>query len=58
MFLIKNNLNFNFYHCGLFNSGTAVGLSNWLRVTFAVDLASLQDGLLRLKNFCSTHSKL
>ncbi|KMZ72847.1 putative Tyrosine aminotransferase [Zostera marina] len=38
--------------------GTAVGLSDWLRITFAVDLASLQDGLIKLKNFCRSHRKI
>ncbi|KMZ60544.1 Aminotransferase family protein, partial [Zostera marina] len=35
--------------------GTAVGLSNWLRITFAIDLPSLEDGLVKLRNFCNRH---
>ncbi|RZC90107.1 hypothetical protein C5167_044737 [Papaver somniferum] len=37
--------------------GTAVGLKNWLRITFAIEPTSLQDGLLRLKAFCQRHAK-
>ncbi|KAI3981653.1 hypothetical protein MKX01_027248 [Papaver californicum] len=37
--------------------GTAVGMKNWLRITFAVEPSSLQDGLLRLKAFCQRHAK-
>ncbi|KAL1210200.1 Tyrosine aminotransferase [Cardamine amara subsp. amara] len=37
--------------------GRAVGLMNWLRLTFAVELELLVDGLSRLKNFAQRHSK-
>ncbi|CAD5180851.1 unnamed protein product [Musa acuminata subsp. malaccensis] len=37
--------------------GCAVGFKNWLRITFAVDPSSLEDGLERLKSFCLKHSK-
>ncbi|KAI3830621.1 hypothetical protein MKX03_016453 [Papaver bracteatum] len=37
--------------------GTAVGLKNWLRISFAVEPTSLQDGLMRLKAFCQRHAK-
>ncbi|KAK1268821.1 Nicotianamine aminotransferase A [Acorus gramineus] len=37
--------------------GSAVGLKNWLRITFAVGPSSLEDGLGRLKSFCERHSK-
>ncbi|XP_026437443.1 probable aminotransferase TAT2 [Papaver somniferum] len=37
--------------------GTAFGLKNWLRIMFAVEPTSLQDGLLRLKAFCQRHAK-
>ncbi|CAN1179394.1 Probable aminotransferase TAT2 [Linum perenne] len=37
--------------------GTAVGLPNWLRITFAADPASLEQGLARLKSFCERHTK-
>ncbi|KAK1301745.1 S-alkyl-thiohydroximate lyase SUR1 [Acorus calamus] len=38
--------------------GSAVGLKNWLRITFAVDPSSLEDGLGRLKSFCKRHSNV
>eukprot|EP00258_Populus_trichocarpa_P051467 XP_024467486.1 probable aminotransferase TAT2 isoform X1 [Populus trichocarpa] len=37
--------------------GTAVGLKNWLRITFAVDPVSLEEALGRVKSFCLRHSK-
>ncbi|CAA6672972.1 unnamed protein product [Spirodela intermedia] len=37
--------------------GSTVGLPNWLRITFAVEPSSLEDGLLRLKAFCGRHAK-
>ncbi|KAL3509315.1 hypothetical protein ACH5RR_028716 [Cinchona calisaya] len=37
--------------------GLTVGLRNWLRVTFAVELSSLEDGLGRIQAFCSRHAK-
>ncbi|KAL1219372.1 Tyrosine aminotransferase [Cardamine amara subsp. amara] len=37
--------------------GRAVGLKNWLRITFAVELELLIDGLSRLNNFAQRHSK-
>lgn len=37
--------------------GVTVGLKNWLRVTFAVEYSSLEDGLGRLKSFCQRHAK-
>ncbi|KAM3199994.1 putative aminotransferase TAT2 [Capsicum annuum] len=36
--------------------GTAVGLKNWLRITFAVEPSFLEEGLRRLKSFCLRHS--
>ncbi|CAI0440940.1 unnamed protein product [Linum tenue] len=36
--------------------GTAVGLRNWLRITFAVDPELLEEGLARLKSFCKRHT--
>lgn len=38
--------------------GTAVGLKNWLRVTFAADPHSLKEALGRLKSFYERHAKL
>lgn len=37
--------------------GTAVGLKNWLRITFAIDPSSLEVALDRLKCFCLRHVK-
>lgn len=37
--------------------GVAVGLKNWVRVTFAIDPSSLDDGLQRMKAFCQKHQK-
>uniref|UniRef100_A0A0E0MGA5 Aminotransferase class I/classII large domain-containing protein n=1 Tax=Oryza punctata TaxID=4537 RepID=A0A0E0MGA5_ORYPU len=37
--------------------GFAVGYKNWLRITFAIEPSSLEDGIDRLKSFCSRHSK-
>ncbi|XP_031106908.1 probable aminotransferase TAT2 [Ipomoea triloba] len=37
--------------------GIALGMKNWIRITFAVELASLEDGLKRLKAFWTRHAK-
>ncbi|PKI51336.1 hypothetical protein CRG98_028283 [Punica granatum] len=37
--------------------GIAVGMKNWLRVTFAIEPASLEDGMERIKTFCERHAK-
>ncbi|KAH7576974.1 hypothetical protein ACOSP7_002324 [Xanthoceras sorbifolium] len=37
--------------------GVAVGLKDWLRITFAVELSGLEDGLGRVKAFCQRHAK-
>ncbi|KAJ9686264.1 hypothetical protein PVL29_015257 [Vitis rotundifolia] len=37
--------------------GVAVGMKNWLRVTFAIDPPSLEDGLGRIKAFYQRHAK-
>ncbi|KAB1216573.1 putative aminotransferase TAT2 [Morella rubra] len=37
--------------------GTAVGLKNWLRITFAVDPSFLEEGLRRTKSFYQRHAK-
>ncbi|KAL3821451.1 hypothetical protein ACJIZ3_007356 [Penstemon smallii] len=37
--------------------GDAVGLKNWLRVTFAIEPSSLDDGLRRIKSFYQRHAK-
>ncbi|RVW90738.1 Nicotianamine aminotransferase B [Vitis vinifera] len=36
-------------------TGVAVGMKNWLRVTFAIDPPSLEDGLGRIKAFYERH---
>lgn len=38
-------------------AGVAVGLKNWLRVTFAVEPSSLEEGLKRIKSFYERHAK-
>uniref|UniRef100_A0ACD5ZQV3 Uncharacterized protein n=1 Tax=Avena sativa TaxID=4498 RepID=A0ACD5ZQV3_AVESA len=38
--------------------GTALGMKNWGRITFAIDLPSLEDGLERMKSFCARHAKV
>lgn len=35
--------------------GMAVGLKNWLRITFALEPLALDEGLERLKTFCQRH---
>ncbi|KAK6919629.1 Aminotransferase, class I/classII [Dillenia turbinata] len=37
--------------------GIVVGMSNWLRITFAIEPSSLEDGLGRIKEFCQRHCK-
>ncbi|XP_059450604.1 tyrosine aminotransferase-like [Corylus avellana] len=37
--------------------GLAVGMKNWLRITFAIDPSDLEDGLGRIKAFCERHAK-
>jgi len=38
-------------------AGIAVGMKNWLRITFAIDPSSLEDGLERIKAFYGRHAK-
>ncbi|XP_024022727.1 probable aminotransferase TAT2 [Morus notabilis] len=42
----------------IFLPGTAVGLKNWLRITFAVDPSALEEALRRTKSFYQRHAKL
>ncbi|KAK4255536.1 hypothetical protein QN277_008524 [Acacia crassicarpa] len=35
----------------------ALGLKNWVRITFATEPPTLEDGLKRLRVFCQMHSK-
>ncbi|TXG55111.1 hypothetical protein EZV62_020367 [Acer yangbiense] len=37
--------------------GIAVGMKNWLRVTFAIDPSMLEEGFERMKSFCQRHAK-
>ncbi|KAK6241717.1 Aminotransferase [Theobroma cacao] len=37
--------------------GVAVGLKNWLRITFAVEPSTLEEGLGRIKTFYNRHMK-
>ncbi|CAN0896770.1 S-alkyl-thiohydroximate lyase SUR1 [Linum grandiflorum] len=37
--------------------GTTVGQRNWLRITFAIEPATLEVGLGRIKDFCERHAK-
>ncbi|KAL6330388.1 hypothetical protein AAG906_040317 [Vitis piasezkii] len=37
--------------------GSAVGMKNWLRITFAIEPPSLEDGLGRIKAFYQRHAK-
>ncbi|KAK9734672.1 hypothetical protein RND81_04G156200 [Saponaria officinalis] len=36
--------------------GTAVGMRNWLRITFALEPTCLNEGLERIKLFCQRHA--
>ncbi|KAL5151783.1 putative aminotransferase TAT2 [Glycine soja] len=38
--------------------GVAVGLKNWVRVSLAVDLSDLKDGLSRIREFSLRHAKM
>ncbi|RVX09461.1 Tyrosine aminotransferase [Vitis vinifera] len=38
-------------------AGFAVGMKNWLRITFATEPPSLEDGIGRIKAFCQRHAK-
>ncbi|RZC49781.1 hypothetical protein C5167_018202 [Papaver somniferum] len=37
--------------------GIVLGVKNWLRITFSIDLPSLKDALSRIKSFCQRHAK-
>lgn len=37
--------------------GTAVGLKDWLRITFAADPSALAEGMDRIQCFCQRHAK-
>ncbi|KAJ4781818.1 Tyrosine aminotransferase [Rhynchospora pubera] len=37
--------------------GSVLEMKNWLRITFAIEPASLEVGLERLKSFCERHEK-
>ncbi|XP_074311159.1 putative aminotransferase TAT2 [Silene latifolia] len=42
--------------CIIILPGVAVGMKNWLRVTFAVEPASLEEALRRINNFCQRNA--
>ncbi|KAJ9170920.1 hypothetical protein P3X46_018982 [Hevea brasiliensis] len=37
--------------------GIAVGMKNWIRISFAIEPSALEDGLGRIKSFCERHAK-
>ncbi|XP_019414187.1 PREDICTED: probable aminotransferase TAT2 [Lupinus angustifolius] len=37
--------------------GTAVGLKDWLRITFAADQSALREGMKRIKSFYQRHAR-
>ncbi|AET03031.1 putative aromatic-amino-acid transaminase [Medicago truncatula] len=37
--------------------GTAVGLKDWIRITFAADPSALRDGMQRIKSFSQRHAR-
>uniref|UniRef100_A0A2P2PNA8 Aminotransferase class I/classII domain-containing protein n=1 Tax=Rhizophora mucronata TaxID=61149 RepID=A0A2P2PNA8_RHIMU len=37
--------------------GVIVGMKNWLCLSFAIQLPTLEDGLRRVKSFCQRHAK-
>ena len=47
----------NFVICLVIVSGFAVGKKNWVRITFAIEQPSLEDGLGRIKDFYQRHAK-
>ncbi|KAK4484699.1 hypothetical protein RD792_007291 [Penstemon davidsonii] len=42
--------------CVIILPGLAVGLKNWLRITFALEPSALEEALERVKSFCQRHS--
>ncbi|KAL6629657.1 hypothetical protein ACP70R_029422 [Stipagrostis hirtigluma subsp. patula] len=38
--------------------GSALGMKDWIRITFAVDQTTLESALERIKSFCEKHGKL
>jgi tyrosine aminotransferase len=39
-----------------FIAGTAVGLKDWLRITFSADPSALREGMQRMKSFYQRHA--
>lgn len=39
-----------------FCAGCVVGMKNWLRLSYATELDNVEEGLDRIKAFCSRHS--
>lgn len=63
MYSVEVNLNWKLsnefaeLNCHLWVPGVTVGLKNWLRITFAVELPVLKEGLQRMKVFSQRHAK-
>ncbi|KAF8656895.1 hypothetical protein HU200_060457 [Digitaria exilis] len=38
--------------------GSALGMKDWIRITFAMDVSTLENALERIKSFCQRHAKL
>ncbi|KAJ1278965.1 hypothetical protein BS78_04G118600 [Paspalum vaginatum] len=38
--------------------GSALGMKDWIRITFAMDVPTLENALERIKSFCQRHAKL
>nr|CAB3446485.1 unnamed protein product [Digitaria exilis] len=44
--------------CRYENIGSALGMKDWIRITFAMDVSTLENALERIKSFCQRHAKL
>ena len=41
----------------LLATGSAVGMKNWLRLSFGIERCSIEDGAARLKAFYERHAR-
>ena len=39
-------------------AGSALGMKDWIRITFAMDIPTLENALERIMSFCQRHAKL
>ena len=39
-------------------AGSALGMKDWIRITFAMDIPTLENALERITSFCQRHAKL